>query len=84
MRRIFLLLLLNSTCSIVVLAEKIAVVPEPLWLYKVQADNTTAPSPGSVSNGYYIELADHQVNIASQTEYRHFIRHIIFLETNLS
>ena len=77
MRRIFLLLLLNSTCSIVVLAEKIAVVPEPLWLYKVQADNTTAPSPGSVSNGYYIELADHQVNIASQTEYRHFIRHII-------
>ncbi len=59
------------------MAEKVAVTAEPLWLYKVEAGNTKSPSPGAVSNGYYIELTDHQVNLAMQTEYLHSIRHII-------
>jgi len=75
MRRKFLLLLLASVCKVAV-AEKVSIIPEPQWLYQVQQDNTKSYSPGSASNGYYIELADHQVNLLAQTEYRHVIRHI--------
>ncbi|HTE10505.1 MAG TPA: DUF3857 domain-containing protein, partial [Chitinophagaceae bacterium] len=70
------LFLLGFYCNIA-MAEKVAVTAEPQWLYKVEAGNTKSPSPGAVSNGYYIELGDHQVNLAMQTEYRHTIRHII-------
>ena len=58
-------------------AENILVKPEPGWLYKVTPVNASSRSPSSASNGYYIEFADQQVNIATQTEYNHFIRNII-------
>jgi hypothetical protein len=76
MRRKLLLFVLAAYC-IPAMAEKVSVTAAPLWLYKVVAANTKPPSLGSVSNGFYIELADHQVDVASQTEYLHTIRHII-------
>ena len=40
-------------------------------------DRSKTPSPKSISNGYYLELIDQQVNLVSNSEYTHFIRHIV-------
>jgi len=58
-------------------SEKVSINPEPLWLYKVNADLTRKPSAKSISDGYYMDLIDHQVNLVNATEYMHFIRHIV-------
>lgn len=76
MRRKLLLFVLACSC-VSAMAEKVSVTAAPLWLYKIVASDKRQPSLGSVSNGYYIELADHQVDVSSQTEYLHTIRHII-------
>ena len=72
------ILLLAFACLCVqAIAEKVSVTTEPLWLYKIPTAKPQTPSLASVSNGYYIELADHQVNVTNQTEYLHTIRHIV-------
>ena len=76
MRRILLILVLNIYCNII-LADNIGILPEPGWLYKTKSANTKPVSLSNVSNGYYLELADHQVNLGTQTEYLRVIRHIV-------
>ncbi len=76
MRVVVLLFLLGSACSIA-RAGNVSIASEPAWLYPVQAANHTPPATRTVGNGYYLELADNQVNISLQTEYRHVIRHIV-------
>jgi len=49
----------------------------PTWLYKTNPSLDKKPEARDISNGYYLELMDEQVNIALQTEYTHFIRHIV-------
>src|SRR6187549_2961627 len=76
MRRVLLLLLLFISCKIV-FADKIGILPEPGWLYKTKTAVTRPVALSNVSDGYYLELVDHQVNVGTQTEYLHAIRHIV-------
>ncbi len=55
---------------------KVTISPFPSWLYKTYTDNARKPLERDISNGYYLELRDEQVNIGLQTEYMHFIRNI--------
>ncbi|MDI3318422.1 DUF3857 domain-containing protein [Pinibacter soli] len=58
-------------------AEKVSITAMPTWLYKVNPNPDKKPEARNISNGYYLELMDDQVNIPLQTEYTHLIRHII-------
>jgi hypothetical protein len=57
--------------------EKVLIASEPAWIQKVNADFTKTPVSKSISDGYYLELVDNQVNLTNNTEYTHFIRHLI-------
>jgi Domain of Unknown Function with PDB structure (DUF3857)/Protein of unknown function (DUF2569) len=50
---------------------------EPDWIYPSAADAGRNPEAKDVSNGFYYDLMDRQVNLVNQTVYQHFIRHII-------
>jgi hypothetical protein len=58
-------------------AEKVAITATPSWIFNVNPDLNKKPEARNISNGYYLELMDEQVNIPLQTEYTHLIRHII-------
>ena len=49
----------------------------PGWLVAIHPDLTRQPSPEEISDGYYYELQDEQTNLLRNTEYTHFIKHII-------
>jgi transglutaminase-like putative cysteine protease len=49
---------------------------QPAWILPSDLDPSRVQDPKNISNGYYLELSDHQVNLVSQTEFVHFIRHI--------
>ena len=49
----------------------------PDWLIAIHPDLTRQPSPDEISDGYYYELQDEQINLLHSTEYTHFIKHII-------
>jgi hypothetical protein len=49
----------------------------PDWLVINHPDQTRQPSPEDISDGYYYELQDDQTNLLLNTEYTHFIKHII-------
>lgn len=72
--------LLSGLCCLVfsqLLAQKATISPSPEWLYKTTPDLSKIAEKKTISNGYYFDLLDIQTHIASQTEYRHFIRHIV-------
>lgn len=50
---------------------------EPDWLFKPSLKPAKAYSEGAAGDGYYLELVDGQVDLRSQTMYRHVVRHII-------
>ena len=60
-----------------VLADNISTLPEPAWLYKGRLNPVKPQTNSTVSDGYYLEYVDQQVNLGTQTSYRHYIRHII-------
>ncbi len=49
----------------------------PDWLVAIHPDVSRQPSPEEISDGYYYELQDEQTNLLRNTEYTHFIKHII-------
>jgi Domain of Unknown Function with PDB structure (DUF3857)/Protein of unknown function (DUF2569) len=50
---------------------------QPDWLVPGHPDLTRQPPAEEISDGYYYELDDLQVNLILHTEYTHFIKHII-------
>jgi transglutaminase-like putative cysteine protease len=57
--------------------DKANIAPEPAWLYPVKADPSKKPDLKNISNGFYLELVDEQTNVINETNYHHFIRHIV-------
>jgi hypothetical protein len=49
----------------------------PDWLIAIHPDLSRKPSPDEISNGYYYELRDEQINLLRSTDYTHFIKQII-------
>ena len=58
-------------------AENVSIGSEPEWLYKPVLKPIKPYEEGSVNDGYYLEYVDGQVNLRSQSVYRHAIRHIV-------
>jgi hypothetical protein len=77
MRGNLFLLLLHLMATCVYAKENVAIQPKPEWLHPIQPDQSKKPDLKEVSNGYFIELVDHQVNLITETDYNHFIRNII-------
>ncbi|MBV4359139.1 DUF3857 domain-containing protein [Pinibacter aurantiacus] len=78
LRKLFLISLFASClCVCVRAAEKVSITAMPTWLYKTNPSLDKKPEARDISNGYYLELMDEQVNIPLQTEYTHLIRHIV-------
>jgi hypothetical protein len=49
----------------------------PDWLIAIHPDLNRKPSPDEISDGYYFELRDKQINLLRSTEYTHFIKYIV-------
>ncbi len=75
--RILGLIAILFFCHSGLASEKVRIGPEPAWLYKVSADPTRKPAAKEISNGYYVQFLDHQVNLAAQTDYTHVIRQVV-------
>jgi hypothetical protein len=75
--RISLLLLTLFGYLSLFAGNQVSIKPAPGWVYPVTIDVARNPNPKSVSNGYYYDLMDRQVNLVNQTVYQHFIRHIV-------
>ncbi|MEX6686662.1 DUF3857 domain-containing protein [Danxiaibacter flavus] len=69
--------LLCILCNVLYASEKVSIKPAPSWLLKMHVDLNRKPNQRNISDGYYMELSDNQVNISQQTSYFHFIRHIV-------
>ena len=76
MRWILFVLCLTSI-SFSFAKEKVNISSEPSWLYPVKIDPSKKADLANISNGYYLEIVDEQINIITKTDYRHFIRHIV-------
>jgi transglutaminase-like putative cysteine protease len=66
------LLVIHSTAK-----EKVQINTRPSWLYPIQPDLQKTPAQRDISDGYYFELLDVQVNLLRTTVYTHYIKHII-------
>lgn len=55
--------------------EKISKGPTPNWLRPLTGKPVT-PNLDDISDGYYFELIEYQVNLGTQTEYNKTIKHI--------
>ncbi|MHA4845575.1 DUF3857 domain-containing protein [Flavitalea antarctica] len=75
--RVILFLLLLVVAELVSAKDKPQISPEPSWLYRITPDLTKQADPKKISNGYYLELFDSQINIRKQTSYVHYIRKIV-------
>lgn len=65
-------------CSVMALAkDKVEISSEPLWLVPVKVDPDKKPDIKNVSNGFFLELFDNQMNFSTQTSYTHIIRNIV-------
>ena len=77
MLRKLALALLTLTCHLAVFAQQPSIQSAPSWLYAIAPDHNRKANEKEISDGFYYGLMDVQVNIPAQTEYSHFIRHII-------
>ncbi len=77
MRRIFILSICLQVCAFLYAGSIVKIKPDPAWVLPVTRDASRSPDLKDVSNGFYYELMNRQVNLADQTVYLHFIRHII-------
>jgi hypothetical protein len=57
-------------------ADKVQIKTAPSWLYKVTPDLSRKPLSKQITGGYYYPLFERQVNLQTQTDYSHIIRHI--------
>src|SRR5579872_493359 len=57
--------------------EKVHIGAPPSWLYNTHPDLDKKPAPRDISDGYYFEWLDFQTNLLTNTEYTHFIKHVI-------
>lgn len=57
--------------------DGILVNAEPNWLVKTNPDLSKKPVATSISGGYYYDLIEEQVNLVSNIEYHHTIKHIV-------
>ena len=75
--RFILILLLLFVTQFIYAKHKPEIGAEPSWLYPVKPDLSKKPALKKISNGYYLELFDSQINVGHQTNYVHFIRKIV-------
>jgi hypothetical protein len=71
----FLIVLFSTLCSFA--KDKPQIASEPSWLYPSKPDLSKQPDLKKVSNGFYLELLDQQINLPTQTAYNHYIRKIV-------
>ncbi len=57
--------------------NNIQIQAAPSWLQTVNDDLNKKPASARISNGYYYELIDRQINLVNQTKYFHFVRQIV-------
>src|SRR4051812_7313921 len=77
MRSVLIVLLLILFYNPSSALDKVVINSEPLWLHGINPNLDKKPDSRHISNGYYLELVDRQVNLFTSTEYSHFIRHIV-------
>src|SRR4051812_19154438 len=75
--RSLLLPVLLCVCCFSLAHPNVRVTAGPAWLYKNAVLSGKAPAANTIGNGYYLELADQQVNLLNNTVYTHIIRHIV-------
>jgi hypothetical protein len=64
--------------SICLLAgSTVQIKPVPSWILPVTQETSRNPNLKDVSNGFYYELMNRQVNLVNQTVYLHFTRRIV-------
>ncbi|MEO6915764.1 MAG: DUF3857 domain-containing protein [Chitinophagaceae bacterium] len=72
---VILLLLLIAVTGFA--GDKVQLSAEPAWLINHNIDLAKKPATRLISNGYYLALVDHQVNLVNRTEYMHIIREVV-------
>jgi hypothetical protein len=75
-RNTFFLLLTILLCQ-PGFAQQTRLAPAPDWIVPINPDATRKPDSKVIRNGYYLDLLDYQSHPGRQTEYVHFIRHIV-------
>lgn len=77
MRR-FLFALITIVSSLGSFAkDKVGVSYEPSWLFSPKVDTSKKVNLKNVNDGYYFELYDSQLSLVHNTEYIHYVRHIV-------
>jgi hypothetical protein len=77
MRIVFFFLLVCLVPFHLFANEKVHIGALPSWLYPVRPNPDKKPVARDISNGYYFEWLDFQTNLLTNTEYTHFIKHIV-------
>lgn len=77
MRTPLLALLLCFSYSLSLATDRIQLSESPQWLFPINPDFKKKPVAKNISDGYYLELYDQQVNLITNTRYIHYIRNII-------
>ena len=75
--RVSIIALLLCLCWSAFANDHVSLSAEPSWLRPVQADLVKTPVLKNISNGYYLELYDQQVNLRANTRYIHATRNIV-------
>ena len=72
------MLFLSLQVSVLLLAgSTVQIKPAPSWILPITMDSSRNPDQKDVSNGFFYELMNRQVNLLNQTLYVHFTRQII-------
>lgn len=77
MRTSLLALLLCACHCFSMATDKVQLSAAPQWLFPIHPDLNKKPVTKNISNGYYLELVDQQVNLVTNTRYVHYIRNIV-------
>ncbi|HEY4965736.1 MAG TPA: DUF3857 domain-containing protein [Puia sp.] len=77
MRRIFSLFITLQATAFLFAGGIVKVRSDPSWILPVTRETSRIPDLKDVSGGFYYELMSRQVNLADQTVYLHYTRHII-------
>lgn len=73
----FLLLLTACLFFTQLSAQKPVIDPAPEWLVSIHPDYSKKPPEKEISDGYYLDLSDRQINVPRQTTYVHITRKIV-------
>src|ERR1700710_1447980 len=77
MRIAFCFLLISLVPFHLAAIEKVNIGALPSWLYPIRPNLDKKPVARDISNGYYFECLDFQTNLLTNTEYTHFVKHIV-------